>query len=132
MTNRNIKYFTPDEANRTLPLVRKIVKDILNHSFELKTISDSIVYNIEENEEAQKLSASIKGFLKELEEIGCFYKDWNFSIGLVDFPAIIDGKEVYLCWKSDEEKIIYYHGINDGFNGRKLIPEYALDKNLAL
>ncbi len=42
MDNRNIKYFTPDEANKTLPLVKKIVKDILDYSFELKTISDSI------------------------------------------------------------------------------------------
>lgn len=128
MNNTNIKYFTPDEANKTLPLVRKIVKDILDYSFELKTISDSTGGEIENNREAQNLISSIKGFMAELEEIGCAYKDWNFSIGLVDFPSIIDGEEVYLCWKSDEEKIIYYHGINEGFRGRKLIPEYELDE----
>ena len=132
MTDKKTKYFTPDEANRTLPLVRKIVKDILSYSYELKSISDSIDGDLEENSEAQKLISEIKGFMKELEEIGCFYKDWNFSIGLVDFPAIIDDEEVYLCWKSDEEKIIYYHGINDGFRGRKLIPEYVIDETLSL
>ena len=130
MTDTKTKYFTPDEANRTLPLVRKIVKDILSYSFELKSISDSIDGDIEENNEAQRLISEIKGFMKELEEIGCFYKDWNFSIGLVDFPAIIEDEEVYLCWKSDEEKIIYYHGINEGFRGRKLIPEYVEDASL--
>lgn len=128
MNNRNIKYFTPDEANKTLPLVKKIVKDILDYSFELKTISDSLGGEIENDREAQNRISSIKGFMAELEEIGCAYKDWNFSIGLVDFPSIIDDEEVYLCWKSDEEKIIYYHGINDGFRGRKLIPEYAMDE----
>lgn len=128
MDNRNIKYFTPDEANKTLPLVKKIVKDILDYSFELKTISDSIGGEIENSREAQNRISSIKGFMAELEEIGCAYKDWNFSIGLVDFPSIIDDEEVYLCWKSDEEKIIYYHGINEGFRGRKLIPEYAMDE----
>ena len=128
MTDTDIKYFTPDEANKTLPLVRKIVKDILDYSFELKTISDSMAGEIDNNREAQNLISSLKGFMAELEEIGCSYKDWNFSIGLVDFPSIIDDEEVYLCWKSDEEKIIYYHGINEGFRGRKLIPEYELDE----
>ncbi len=129
MTDLDIKYFTPDEANKTLPLVKKIVKDILDYSFELKTISDSVAGEIENNREAQNLISSLKGFMAELEEIGCAYKDWNFSIGLVDFPSIINDEEVYLCWKSDEEKIIYYHGINEGFRGRKLIPEYVLDES---
>lgn len=125
--DRNKKYFTPDEANKTLPLVRKIVKDILDYSFELKTISDSISGDIEKNKEAKYLIASIKGFIRELEEIGCHYKDWNFSVGLVDFPGIIDDEEVLLCWKSDEESIMFYHRIDEGFKGRKLIPEYYFD-----
>ncbi len=127
MTETDIKYFTPEEANRTLPLVRKIVKDILDYSFELKTITDSTGGDIYDNLEAQNLITQLKGFMDELEEIGCYYKDWNFSIGLIDFPAIIDGEEVYLCWKSDEDKVLHYHGINEGFSGRKLIPEYYFD-----
>jgi hypothetical protein len=127
MTDTDIKYFTPEEANRTLPLVRKIVKDILDYSLKVKAISDLIGGDIEDNREAQNLISAIKGFMAELEEIGCSYKDWNFSVGLVDFPAIIDDKNVYLCWKSDEDKIVYYHGINEGFRGRKLIPEYYFD-----
>jgi hypothetical protein len=42
---------------------------------------------------------------------------------MVDFPAIIDGKDVLLCWKSDEEDITFYHEVEAGFAGRKLIPE---------
>jgi hypothetical protein len=127
MFDQEVKYFSPAEANKTLPLVKKIVKDILDYSFELKTIADSVGGEIDNNREAQNLIAEIRGFMKELEEIGCFYKDWNFSVGLVDFPAIIDNEEVYLCWKSDEDKISHYHGINEGFRGRKLIPEYYFD-----
>lgn len=127
MTQIDIKYFSPEEANKTLPLVKKIVKDILDYSLELKSISDSTGGEFEDNKEAQKIIYSIKGFMRELEDIGCYYKDWNFSEGLVDFPAIIDGEEVYLCWKSNEDSIMYYHGINDGFRGRKLIPEYLFD-----
>lgn len=124
MFDQEVKYFTPEEANKTLPLVKKIVKDILEYSLELKTISDSVDGEIGNNSEAQNFIAEIHGFMNELEEIGCFYKDWNFNVGLVDFPAVINNEEVYLCWKSDEEKIIYYHGINEGFKGRKLIPKF--------
>ena len=76
----------------------------------------------------ENLIRKTHGFIHELEEIGCFYKDWNFNVGLVDFPSVINNEEVYLCWKSDEEKIIYYHGINEGFKGRKLIPEYYFEE----
>ena len=127
MIETDTKYFTPEEANKALPLVRKIVADILDYSVQLKTITDSTGEEIEYNREAQKLISDIQNFMKELEDIGCSYKDWNFSIGLVDFPAIIDDDEVYLCWKSDEENVLYYHRINEGYRGRKLIPEYYFD-----
>lgn len=117
-----IKYFTPSEAKKTLPLVRKIVKDILDTSREMRTIADEIGGDVEKDPHIQKLADDIEEFMKELEEIGCFFKDWNFAIGLIDFPAIIDGKEVFLCWRSDEDEILYYHEIDAGFAGRKLIP----------
>ena len=121
-----IKYFTPREAKKTLPLVKKIVKDILDYSFQLRTIADSLAGNIKGNQETEYMISQINYFMKELEEIGCYYKDWNFSIGLVDFPSIIEGNEVYLCWRSDEEEILYYHRTDEGYAGRKLIPEEYL------
>ena len=118
----DIKYFTPTEARNTLPLVRKIVKDILDTSREMRLIADEIGGEVENDPRILKLADNIEGFMQELEEIGCFFKDWNFSIGLVDFPAIIDGREVLLCWKSDEEDILFYHEPEAGFAGRKPIP----------
>ena len=117
------KYFTPEEARKTLPLVNKIVKDILNTTREMRLLAEEIGPHAEENEEIKKLAADVEGFMSELEEIGCFFKDWNFTIGLVDFPAMIDGREVFLCWKSDEEDIEYYHDMEEGFAGRKPIPD---------
>ena len=121
------KYFTPAEARRTLPLVRKIVKDILDTSREMRLIADEIGNRVENDPRIQKLADNIEGFMLELEEIGCFFKDWNFSIGLVDFPAVIDGKEVFLCWRSNEDDILYYHGVDAGFAGRKPIPREELN-----
>jgi hypothetical protein len=118
----DLKYFTPSEAKKTLSLVRKIVKDILDTSGEMRLIADEIGGNVENDPRIQKLADNIEDFMQELDEIGCYFKDWNFSIGLIDFPAIIDGKEVFLCWRSDEDDIRYYHEMETGFAGRKLIP----------
>ena len=125
--NTAIKYFTPAEAKKTLPLVRKIVKDILDTSREMRLIADEIGGQVEKDPRIQRMADSIEEFMQELEEIGCFFKDWNFQIGLVDFPAIIDSKEVFLCWRSDEDDILYYHDVETGFAGRKLIPPEELE-----
>ena len=117
-----LKYFTPLEARKTLPLVRKIVKDILDTSREMRLIADEVSGQVEKDPRIQKMADDIENFMAELEDIGCFFKDWNFQIGLVDFPAMIDGKEVFLCWRSDEDDITYYHEFEAGFAGRKLIP----------
>jgi len=121
-----IKYFTPSEARKTLPLVKKIVKDILDTSREMRLVADEIDENAEKDPRIQKMADDIEDFMSELEDIGCFFKDWNFQIGLVDFPARIDGKEVFLCWRSDEDDIIYYHEMETGFAGRKVIPPEEL------
>ncbi len=123
----DIKYFTPKEAQRTLPLVKQIIRDILNNSFQIRTIVDELGDEANENREVKQLADEIRGFINELEEIGCYYKDWNFSIGLVDFPAIINGEDVFLCWRSDEEEIKYYHRMNEGYAGRKEIPAHFLE-----
>lgn len=123
MSETVTRYFTPAEARKTLPLVKKIVRDILDNAFQIRTIMDSLAGRGEENDEIKNLAAQIDYYMKELEEIGCSYKDWNFSVGLVDFPSVIDGEEVLLCWRSDELDILFYHGIEEGYSGRKLIPE---------
>ena len=117
------KYFTPTEARKTLPLVKKIVKDILDTSREMRLIADEVDGEIQNDPRIEKMAADIEDFMEELEEIGCYFKDWNFTIGLVDFPALIENKEVMLCWKSDEDDIMFYHELDAGFSGRKPIPE---------
>ena len=121
-----IKYFTPSEARKTLPLVRKIVKDILDTSREMRLVAEEVEGQAEKDPRIQKMADDIEDFMAELEDIGCFFKDWNFQIGLVDFPARINNKEVFLCWRSDEDDIMYYHEMETGFAGRKIIPPEEL------
>lgn len=124
-----IKYFTPADARKTLPLVKNIVRDILQATREMRLIAEEVNNGIEDDIRIKKLAGDVNGFLSELEEIGCYYKDTKFQIGLVDFPAMINDEEVYLCWRSDEDDILYYHEVDSGYSGRKLIPPKYFEEN---
>lgn len=120
------KYFTPQEANKRLPLIKQIVSDIFSKASELKALN---AYGSDPSKKAaqEKAFNQMNNLIDELESLGCFYKDWNFEKGLVDFPAMIEGEEVFLCWHSDEPDVRWYHSIEEGFPGRRPIPEDLLD-----
>lgn len=68
---------------------------------------------------------NLKSTLAEVQEIGCLIKD--LDIGLIDFPTTFYGTEVYLCWKLGESAIEFWHGVDEGFRGRKRIDQDFLD-----
>ena len=72
------------------------------------------------------LFKKLNEFIEELDRLGLEYKDPQFRVGLVDFPSVIDGEEVLLCWRSDEPDVRYYHAPEAGYAGRKPIPEEYL------
>ena len=67
----------------------------------------------------------LKAALEAVQEVGCLVKD--LDIGLIDFPASFRGVEVYLCWRLGERAIEYWHGVEEGFRGRKPIDQDFLD-----
>jgi hypothetical protein len=119
----NNTVFTPAEAERSLPLVKVIVRDILEVGVRLKGLHVDDAYQYEEIVE---LRIQLQRLLEEIERLGCFFKDWSFEVGNVDFPSEINGKAVHLCWKSDEDHVLYYHKISDPSEKRKPIPTYLL------
>jgi hypothetical protein len=104
-------FFTPQQANEHLPEVKEIVQHVLaiKKEADAKTDDDAIT------EVMQRLEKEIQ----KLEELGCLLKDMDS--GLVDFPAVRLGTRVWLCWKMDEKDVSFWHGLNDGFAGRKPI-----------
>lgn len=116
------KLFTLEEANRRLPLIKRIVEDILKKGQKLKGLAMFEKTPSVEQGYAATL-AEIEQLTHELENLGCYFKDWNFEVGLVDFPALIGGQEVLFCWRSDEPAIEWYHNEEDGYAGRQPIPE---------
>ena len=117
------KYFTPQEAKKRLPLIKQIVQDILGKGQRLKILADEYKGR-EPPVEYHRLTSQIEVLILELEDLGCFFKDWNFEIGLVDFPAMIADQEVFLCWRSDEVEISFYHPIQEGYSSRRPIPYF--------
>jgi hypothetical protein len=122
--------FTVEQANRTLPLVRRIVRDIVEgyaiwrdnvRDFELlaaQSRADRPSVRAEElQREAQRLAQEIEGFVGELQALGVEFK--GFDMGLVDFPSDMDGRTVYLCWKLGEDAVMYWHEVGAGFAGRQ-------------
>jgi len=69
----------------------------------------------------------LRAAIEQVQEIGCLIKD--IDIGLVDFPTSLRGVEVYLCWKLGESGISFWHGVDEGFRGRKPIDKDFLDNH---
>ncbi|MCA9055793.1 MAG: DUF2203 domain-containing protein [Planctomycetaceae bacterium] len=133
------RHFTIDAANRTLPLVRMIVQDIVDLYNDLDRRRDRLValrsrrgstsrsaedpYEAEVIQMESELETDVdqlQGFIDELKKIGAELKDP--AIGLVDFPAMIDGREVCLCWRLGEPAVGFWHELDAGFSGRRPLP----------
>jgi len=74
--------------------------------------------------EREKALQKAKDAVAEINAIGVQVKD--LDIGLLDFPCLVDGEILLLCWKLGEDKITHYHTVDEGFSGRKPIDERIL------
>jgi hypothetical protein len=132
------KYFSVDEANKTLPLVRMIVTDIVRQFrtvTELKQRLTAITagrkptspdpYSEELAQSQADLEAEkekLQGYIEELERLGVQLKGPD---GLCDFPSVMDGREVCLCWRLGEPEVQYWHETFAGFAGRQPLSSRA-------
>ena len=120
------RYYTPESANRTLPLVGAIVRDIREAALELETTYSALKNTGEDDPTRDELSEKVRsiqsrftGLVEELEQLGVELKD-PFQ-GLIDFRARRGDDEVYLCWRLGEDAVGFWHGLEAGFRGRQPI-----------
>jgi hypothetical protein len=127
------RIFTPAEANATLPLVRAIVSDLVSLSRDLaerrqrlsqlssgkaKAVRDPYHEELVQiQRDMDKDMLQLKVYLDELRALGVESK--SGGEGLVDFPAMMDGRKVYLCWKLGESQVDFWHDLEAGFAGRQ-------------
>ena len=75
----------------------------------------------------EALTRRLKEAIETVQGHGCLLKD--LEEGLLDFPTLYQGREVYLCWKHGEDGIHYWHEVADGFRGRKPIDKEFLENH---
>lgn len=75
----------------------------------------------------EKTAEELKSAIETIHGFGCLVKD--LDIGLIDFPTLYRGREVYLCWKLGENGIGFWHGVDEGFGGRKPVDQEFLENH---
>ena len=128
--------FTPEEANQALAVVRPLVERMVEARGALlraQRQQAELVTRIASNgggltpsdvsdaaAEVEGASRDLMAAVDELQQLGVLVKD--LDRGLVDFPCVHRGRELLLCWQLGEAEVAYWHGLEDGFAGRKPLP----------
>jgi hypothetical protein len=115
--------YTLAEANRALPLVTRIVRDIVN-SHERATQLQAKIEELPSGKDSASAQTQLdsaldrlQDYVDELSALGVELKD--YETGLIDFTGRHEGRDVCLCWKLGEEKVAHWHEIHAGFAGRQ-------------
>lgn len=125
-----LRYFTVEEANLLLPKIIEILTAARETKLRIEEKVNSwrqVHKSITEAEEAvlrgqvDFLATHLETQLGEITDLGAVPKD--LDMGLVDFPARVESKEGYLCWKMGETTVQYWHGLTEGFQGRRSLEE---------
>lgn len=130
------RYFTPSEANDALETVRPLVEEMVARRralAEAATRRAELARLVAGNgggvdagdfatldEAATREAAEIARVVTRIQELGVLVKD--LDRGLVDFPALRGDEEVLLCWELGEDEIAFWHGLEEGYAGRKPLP----------
>lgn len=128
-----MKLFTLEEANALIPRLELAMARISQLGFDLRreieTVAGSLdrpASEVSPNEllelrpELEAVVRELERLVAEIESTGAQFK--GFDLGLVDFPSEIEGRIGLLCWQFGEKEITYWHTLEDGFSGRKALP----------
>ena len=119
------RHFTIEEANALLDTLRPLLRELREASV---TLTDAEVHGLlaeaaptngggMPGREVGEAFLEVRRLLTEIQEAGIVVRD--IERGLIDFPAIREGEEVYLCWEMGEDDIAFWHGIDAGYRGRQ-------------
>jgi hypothetical protein len=131
-----MKHFTVDEANEALQLVRPLAEELIAVFKRAQRVEqraaplraavagNGSVAMRERLRDLDRVTADarsrIAALIETIEELGAQVKD--LELGLVDFPAEREGETVLLCWRVGEDEIAHWHGLEEGFAGRRPLP----------
>jgi hypothetical protein len=119
------RHFTREEANALLPRLTPMLdrlreaKDDLTDAEAHEALSDAAPSNGggDDGKQVGVAFLEVRRLLETIEQSGIVLRD--IDRGLVDFPALLEGREVYLCWELGEEDVSYWHDLEAGYGGRE-------------
>jgi len=119
------RHFTRAEANALLPQLSALLdqlreaKDELTDAEAHEALADAAPANGggDEGRQVGVAFLEVRKLLETLEQSGIVLRD--IDRGLVDFPSLIEGREVYLCWELGEDEVGYWHDLDGGYGGRE-------------
>lgn len=127
------RYFTREEANALLPAIKVLAERMVGHRAALERAQANLGGYLEKiagnggglqpaelaeaHEAVERDAAGIARCVEGIQELGAMVKD--VGEGLIDFPAKREGEDVLLCWRLGEDEIAHWHGLEEGFAGRK-------------
>ncbi|MGP0073853.1 MAG: DUF2203 domain-containing protein [Bryobacteraceae bacterium] len=138
------RFFTLQQAETILPDVETAIREAISLKTEYeRTQSDwqslaqrvavmggmrmDRAHVVEQKNCREEAGHALQQAVERVLEFGCLVKD--LDIGLIDFPTLFQGEEVYLCWKLGERGIRFWHGVTEGFRGRKPIDSGFLERH---
>ena len=125
MERRFDKHYTRDEVRALLPQIRKWLEQLNRLRHELERFDKRLSGLTEQGNDIGgetvnnwiRALADMQEVLAEFQRREIFIKD--LERGLIDFPAVMGGKEVFLCWEQDEDDVEFWHDLDTGFSGRE-------------
>ncbi len=132
------KRFTLEEAQSLIPEVERMVREAVGLKSEfdeaeraMQSFNEHIMlmggvladraHAVAIRNRRESAVSRLRNSIEQVQQIGCVVND--LDMGLVDFPTLFRGREVYLCWKLGESAIEFWHGVDEGFRGRKAIDQ---------
>ena len=128
MAHRFDKHYTREEARELLPQIRQWLAELSRQREEMQRYETRLSGLTEAGNDIGgdtvnswiRSLAAMQEVLAEFQKRRIFIKD--LSRGLLDFPALIGGREVFLCWEQDEDDVEFWHDLETGFSGREKLP----------
>jgi hypothetical protein len=132
-----MKLFSPEKANALIPKVAPLIEELWAKRRDLAIRlleTDPVLRGSQAAPHASRMAtprspftpgrfseqkAEIVRIINRIEAYGCIVKD--IDLGLIDFPSMRDGRAIYLCWKAGEERVTYWHGMDESFADRKTL-----------
>jgi hypothetical protein len=132
------KRFTLAEAQHLIPQVDRLLRDAVAIKSEydeaeaaIQSFTERVMMMggmdvdrsvaLDARNRRDSAAGRLRSAIQQVQEIGCIVKD--LDTGLIDFPTLFRGVEVYMCWKLGEPAIGFWHGVEEGFRGRKAIDQ---------